>query len=251
VNPGVWDGADSTGTNYWNKYGLHFAPNHTWYMHAYAKQVVKGLNRSSSYDVSAWMAFYGGGYLDKCDIFLEAIGGAAPLTTPYPLGTVLNMKPSEGGSASSWRKYSVTTTPNSAGEIEIRLHFNKKGTVASLREFKNFNAFYDHVSVVPANQTSYQPDFSITSFTRTNQDITLTWQSVMNNSYRLRFSTNLSEDLNSWAWVQWNPALDTNLYATGAVFTFKTNLTSMFAYDPTLDATTPVFIRICGQSFKP
>ena len=68
VNPGVWDGADVTGTNYWNKFGLHLAPNHTWYMHAYAKQVVKGLNPSSSYDVSAWMAFFGGGYLDKCDV---------------------------------------------------------------------------------------------------------------------------------------------------------------------------------------
>lgn len=248
VNPGVWDGADATGTNYWNKFGLHFAPNHTWYMHAYAKQVVKGLDHGSSYDVSAWMAFFGGGYLDKCDIFLEAIGDAGSLTTPYPASNVLNIS---GGNAGNWRKYTVTTTPNSAGEIEIRLHFNKKGTVASLREFKNFNAFYDHVSVVPAGQTSYQPDFSITSFTRTNQDITLTWQSVMNNSYRLQYSTNLSEDPNSWSWVQWGPAMDTNLYATGAVFTFKTNLTSMFAYDPTIDTTASLFFRIRGRSFQP
>ena len=113
------------------------------------------------------------------------------------------------------------------------------------------NAFYDHVSVVPAGQTSYQPNFNITSVTRTNQDITLTWQSVMNNSYRLQFSTNLSEDPNSWTWIQWSPAVDTNLYATGAVFTFKTNLTAMFAYDPTIDTAGPLFFRIRGQSFKP
>jgi hypothetical protein len=107
------------------------------------------------------------------------------------------------------------------------------------------------VAVVPAGQTSYQPDFSITSFTRTNQDITLTWQSVMNNSYRLQYSTSLSEDPGSWAWIQWSPAVDTNLYATGAVFTFKTNLTTMFAYDPTFDTSAPLFIRIRGRSFQP
>jgi hypothetical protein len=251
ANLGIWDGYDGTGTNYWNKFGLHFAPSHTWYMHAYAKQVVKGLNPSSSYDVSAWMAFFGGDYLLKCDIFLEAIGGQGSLTTPYPTGTVLNNNPAEGGSASNWRKYTVTTRPNGAGEIEIRLHFNKKGTVASLREFKNFNAFYDHVSVVPAGQTVYEPPFSITSFTRTNQDITLTWQSVMNNSYRLQVSTNLSEDPNSWAWVKWSPAVDTNLYATGAVYTFQTNLTSVFAYDPTIPTMPSLFFRIRGQSFRP
>jgi len=258
LNPGgAWDGV---GTNYWDKFGLHFAPNHTWYMHAYAKQVVKGLNPGSSYDVSAWMAFFGGSYLNKLDIFLEAIGAGTPQTTPYPTNTVLNLKPSEGGDDSNWRKYTVTVMPNPAGEIEIRLHFNKKGTIASLREFKNCNAFYDHVSVVPAGQTEYQPPFTITAFTRTNRDITLTWESVMNNSYRLQYSTNLSDDPNSWAWVQhgfatdpiqWGPAADPNLYATGAVFTFKTNLTSFFAFDPNFDPTGPLYLRIRGQSFKP
>lgn len=250
VNPGTWDGQDGTGTNFWNKFGLHMAPGHTWYMHAYAKQVVTGLNPGSSYDVSAWMAFFGGNYLGKLDIYLEAIGAGAPQTAPYPTNTVLNLKPSEGGDGTMWRKYTVTVMPKPAGEIEIRLHFNKKGTIASLREFKNCNAFYDHVSVVPAGQTEYQPPFSITSFTRTNQDITLVWQSVMNNSYRLQSSSNPS-DPNSWAWIQWGSAVDTNLYATGAVFSFKTNLVSMFAYDPAFDATAPLFIRVRGQSFKP
>ena len=329
--PGTWDGEDRTGTNYWSKFGAHFAPNHTWMMHGYFKQIVKGLTPGASYSISAWMAFFSGndGYLAKCNIYLEALGGPGRTlskTTPYPAANVLNCNNNPAG----WQRYAVTNTASNAGEIEVRLHFNKFGTTSTW-EYRNFNAFYDHVAVMPVvqptpppddlaitvtNQTvtftwrtvmyntydievtsdfvswskfatnlratgptltytadlvgaagvrvfrivphnyvapspsEFLPPYQIVSLTRTNQDIALTWESVVNNSYRLQYTRNLSDPW-SWAFVKWSPKLDTNLYATGVTYTFKTNLACLFSFDPAFDPAVPLFFRLSSLGYQP
>jgi hypothetical protein len=248
VNPGCWDGEDHSGTNYWSKFGGHFAPNHSWMMHAYFKQVITNLTPNANYACSAWMAFWGGDYLGKVNIYLEAIGGPNGLisrTAPYPVGTVQNINGNPGG----WQRYSVTNTANPSGRIELRLHFNKFSSINSW-EWRNCNAFYDHVSVVPIGQAGYQPPYRIVSFTRTNQNIALSWQSVMNNRCRLQVSSNPA-DPGSWAWVQFSPKVDTNLVPTGSSYTFQTNLSSLFSYDPGFNPNAPLFFRVFTSTFQP
>jgi len=328
MNPGTWDGEDRTGTNYWSKFGGHFAPNHTWMMHAYFKQVVKGLTPGGYYTVSAWMGFFGGNdsYLNKCNIYLEAVGLLGSKTTPYPTANVLDVQ----NHPENWLRYTVTNRATSAGEIEVRLHFNKFGTTSTW-EYRNFNAFYDHVAVepvapatpptldlvvsvtnltatfkwntlaystydleistdygpwsrlatglratgptltyiaqlptaprsmlsrviphtyVPSNLPEFLPVYRTVSIARSNRDIALTWESVPNNRYRLQVSQNLQNPA-SWSWVTWSPKLDTNLYATGTFLTFKTNLDCLFASDPSVDLTKPLFFRVFSRSYEP
>jgi hypothetical protein len=332
VAPGTWDGEDHTGTNYWNKFGGHFAPNHNWMMHAYFKQIVKGLTPGAKYAISAWMGFFSNNndYLNRCNIFLEALGGptrTSSKTTPYPSANVTNVQNNPGG----WWRYAVTNTASGVGEIEVRLHFNKFGVTSSW-EWRNFNAFYDHVAVMPlsqptpppdglvitvANQTivftwktvmyntydievtsdfvswskfasglratgptltytapcaagaispqvfriaphnyvapspsEFLPPYKIVSLTRSNQDLMLSWESVMNNSYRIQYTRDLSDPA-SWAFVKWGPKLDTNLYAAGVTYTFKTNLASLFSFDPAFDPAAPLFFRISSRGYQP
>jgi hypothetical protein len=325
-------------------------------MHAYFKQIVKGLTPGASYSISAWMAFFSGndGYVDKCNIFLEALGGPTRTlskTTPYPSANVTNINNNPAG----WWRYAVTNTASSAGEIEVRLHFNKFG-VTSYWEWRNFNAFYDHVAVMPLSQSlpppddlaititnqpaliphrtvtngivtitwttvtnqvaiftwrtvmyntydievtsdfvswskfatdlwatgptstytaalpvgaigpqvfrivphnyvapspsAFLPPYKFVSLTRSNLDLTLSWESVMNNSYRIQYTRDLYNPA-SWAFVPWSPKLDTNLYATGATYTFKTNLAYLFSFDPAFDPATPLFFRISSRGYQP
>jgi len=250
MNPGTWDGEDGTGLHYWSKFGGHFAPNHTWMMHAYFKQIVRGLTPSASYNIGAWMAFFSSNdnYLNKCNIYLEALGGPGRTlskTTPYPAANVANVNNNPGG----WARYAVTNTASSAGEIEVRLHFNKFGTTSTW-EYRNFNAFYDHVSVVPVGQSEYVPPCQMVSCIRSNMDITLSWNSVMNNHYRIQYTRNLFDPA-SWEWVRWSPSVDTNLYATGTNYTFKTNLACLFSFDPAFDPDAPLFFRIYQRGYQP
>jgi hypothetical protein len=248
VNPGCWDGEDKTGTNYWSKFGGHFAPNHSWMMHAYFKQVVTNLTPNASYACSAWMGFWGGDYLSKVNIYLEAIGGPTGLisrTAPYPVGNVQNVE----NNAAGWQKDGGANTASPSGKIELRLHFNKFSSISSW-EWRNCNAFYDHVAVVPIGQSNYQPPYRIVSFARNNQDIALTWNSVMNNRCRLQVSSNPADPA-SWSWVQWSPKLDTNLVPTGPSYTFQTNLSSLFSYDPAFNPNAPLFFRVFTTSFQP
>jgi len=217
-------------------------------MHGYFKQVVKGLTPGNYYTISAWMGFFGGNdaYLAKCNIYLEALGLMGSKTTPYPSANVTNVQNNPGG----WWRYAVTNRATSAGEIEVRLHFNKFGTTSTW-EYRNFNAFYDHVAVVPQGQSEYLPDYTILSCTRSNLDLTLSWQSVMNQRYRIAYSRDLALPLASWSWVKWSPKLDTNLYATGATYTFQTNLACLFAYDPSFNPAAPLFFRIRQWGYEP
>ncbi len=217
-------------------------------MHGYFKQVVKGLTPGGYYTISAWMGFFGGNdtFLSKCNIYLEALGLLGSKTTPYPAANVLDVQ----NHPENWLRYAVTNRATAAGEIEVRLHFNKFGTTSTW-EYRNFNAFYDHVAVVPLGQSEYQPPYQIVSCTRSNLDLTLTWQSVMNNRYRILYSSDPSLPLASWSWVKWSPKLDTNLYATGATYTFQTNLGCLLAYDPSFDPAAPLFFRIYQRGYEP
>jgi hypothetical protein len=106
------------------------------------------------------------------------------------------------------------------------------------------------VSVVPTGQSGYQPPYNLLSCTQSNQDLTLTWQSVRNNRYRIQYTRDLSDPA-SWAFVQWSPKLDTNLYATGPTCMFKTNLACLFGYEPSVDVTKPLFFRIYSRAYEP
>jgi hypothetical protein len=250
--PGTWDGADGTDTNYWNTFGLHFKPGHDWQMHAYARQVITNLAPLTSYSVSAWITQYDGEQVAKVQLYMEVLGGATgniSRKTPY-------VQTTSKDNPAGWNRYTVTNTASASGQIEIRLHYNKNGST-STEKWRNMDGFFDHVSLIPVGQTEYQPPYKILAFARTNQDITLQWQTVMNNRYRIQASTNPS-DPNSWAMIEreWN--VDTNFSATGTSFMFKTNLLSLFYYNPPsvrvplyFDPNGPLFFRIHSESFKP
>jgi hypothetical protein len=253
--PGSWDGNDGDNTHSWSKFGGHFAPNHTWVMHAYFKQVVTNLTPGASYRVSAWMVQFGG-HLEAAQVYMEVLGGAdgtVSMKTPYVTENAQN-------NPAGWMMYAVTNTASSSGEIEIQLHYNKLNPVGSgdknYWEYRNQNAYYDHVCLMPEGQTEYLPPYDIVSVARTNQDIALTWETVMNNRYHIRASTNIS-DPNSWVMVERQPSnpgaakLDTNLFAIGTSLTFKTNLVSWLSYDPAIDPNAPLFFRIYSTSFQP
>jgi hypothetical protein len=236
---GTWDGAPT----YWNKFGAHLMPNHTWVCHAYFKQVVTNLTPGASYTISAWMTQFG--KTTKADVYLEALGGLGARRT---VSVVNDAKNNPAG----WQPYAVTNTADANGQIEVRLHMNKNMTdVSSLWSYREINAFFDHVAVMPEGQTeSPMPEYQIVAFARSNQDLTLTWETLMNNRYRLQYSTNLSDPA-AWAWVERSPYLDTNFFATGPTFTFQTNLASLFAFNPAVDLEAPLFFRIHSTSFKP
>lgn len=236
---GTWDGG-TAGDAYWNKHGAHFMPNHTWVCHAYFKQVVTGLQSGSNYDCSAWMTQFGN--IGKANVYLEALGA----TTNRTQDVVEDAR----NNPAAWKKYTVTC-PATNGQIEIRLHFNKNYTVTSSAwSYREINAFYDHVAVVPAGQTNYMPPFAVVSVARTNQDLTLIWETVENNRYRIQYATNVSDPM-TWYFVNRGPGLDTNYFATGPNFTFKTNVAAMFAFEPNFDPNGPLFFRIHSTSFVP
>jgi hypothetical protein len=156
--------------------------------------------------------------------------------------------------------YAVTNVASTSEQLEIQLHYKKNNSVGSAAhnywEYRNQNAFYDHVCVMKTNLLEYTPPYKTLSFARTNQDIALTWETVMNTRYRIQSSTNLS-DPNAWVMVERQLSdpgaakLDTNFFATGTSFTFKTNMLSLFAFDPSFDPNVPRFFRIHSTTFKP
>jgi hypothetical protein len=250
--PGTWDGADGTETNYWNTFGLHFKPGHDGRMHAYVRQVVTNLTPYSQYAVSAWITQYDGQQVDKVQLYMEVLGGVTgniSRKTPY-------VQTTSKDNPAGWNRYTLTNSATTSGQIEIRLHYNKWDSTVT-EKWRNMDGFFDHVSVMPVGQTEYLPPYKILALTRTNQDITLQWQTVMNNRYRIQASTNPS-DPNSWAMIERALNVDTNFMATGTTFTFKTNVAALFYYDPPsvrvpvyFDLNGPLFFRIYSESFKP
>ena len=72
----------------------------------------------------------------------------------------------------------------------------------------------DHIPVLMTFNNPYDKPFQLLSFTRSNLTVTLNWQSVPGQPYRVESSTNLT----TWS------VLANNLVATGTTFTYATNL---------------------------
>lgn len=78
----------------------------------------------------------------------------------------------------------------------------------------------DHLPVVMAFNNPYDKPFQLLSFTRSNLTVTLQWQSVPGQPYRVETSTNLT----AWS-TQAN-----NLLATNTTFTYQTNVNDTARY---------------------
>ncbi len=73
----------------------------------------------------------------------------------------------------------------------------------------------DHLPVLMVFNNPYDKPFNLLSVALTNQTVTLQWESVIGQPYRV----DVSPDLTTWT------ALASNLVATGSDFTFSTNIT--------------------------
>ena len=99
-------------------------------------------------------------------------------------------------------------------------------------------------------QTSYLPPYKIVSLGRTNQNLALAWETVMNNRYRMQYAQDILTPP-PWPWVDLGPARDPKLAASGASYTLKTNLLSLFTFDPTFNPNGPLYFRIYSDPFQP
>jgi hypothetical protein len=251
LNPGNgFDGEDGTGTNYWDKHGLDFRAGHDWLMHAYARQVITNLTPGASYTASAWMVL-SEDWGAKVQVWMEVLGGAVGnISRSTPFVTAVNP---------AWARYSVSNSASATGQIEIRLHYNKYGAT-QVEKWREMDAFYDKVCLMRAGQPEYNPPSTIISFVRPNPGITWTWQTVMNNSYRIQASTNLA-DPSAWVMLEREANVDTNFAAIGTSFTFNTNVSALFYYSSLdtshpknplyFDPNGPLFFRISSQSYQP
>jgi hypothetical protein len=260
-DPGTWDGDGGGGPHYWNKYGGHFRAGHDWLMHAYFKQVVTGLQPGSNYVVSCWMTQYEGPTY-KAQLFLEAIGGPSGTTSVlYPPASYLSqygpgdsdlgyLTNSAFQNPTNWVYCVVTNKASNLGKLEVRLHYNKRGSTSG-EKWRNMDAFYDHAAVMLDGAQPPPPSFRILSLAESNQDLTFQWETVMNNSYRIQVSSDLS-DPNSWGtFLGPYPWQDPDFLATGTNFTFTTNLVANRFGNPNYDLGVPLFFRIFSQSYDP
>src|SRR5207244_2481202 len=72
----------------------------------------------------------------------------------------------------------------------------------------------DHLPVLMTFANPYDKPFRVLLLTRSNPAVTLIWESVLGQTYRVESSTTLA----SWT------VLAANLVATNATFTYRTNL---------------------------
>jgi len=246
--PGTWDGHP----NDWSKQGGHFAPNYVNAKpEAYFKQVVSGLQPGNLYTVSAWMVQYtgNGNFLARSKVYLETVSGPDLTVFNQTAYVTNNAKNNPDG----WHRYSISNVVASTdGQIEIRLRYKMIQAISenNATEYRNVNAFYDHVALVPQGSGNPMPPYQITSFARANQDILLQWDTVMNNKYRIQVSSDLFNPA-AWSYVQWNPKWDTNIHATGTSYTLQTNLLSLFSYNPSFNPNAPLFLRIRSEPYVP
>ena len=231
---GTWDGMNNFDSFYPSGpcyFGGHFRPYTGGYVEAYFDQVVTNLTPGVSYVASAWMVQFQSDYVSKSQVWLEARGSTVA-TTPYVLGYAYNNN--------GWAMYSATTPANAYGQIEVRLHFKKIGFTGGTGSsagvgwggYLNIDAFYDHISVMPAVPVTLPPP-RILSLRHTNQTATVNWSTVMNNTYDIQVSSDL---------VSWSP-FQTNFFATGTNLAYTGTLSA----DPSL----PQFFRIACYNWVP
>jgi hypothetical protein len=200
--PGTWDGEP----NYLDVYGAEFSPYHDGKMWAYFKQTVTGLKAGSNYVISCWMTQFEALYTNKVQVYMETMGGSRGGTSR----STPNVYKACNNNPSAWTMYCVTNTASDSGQIEVRLHFNKdKWTTLS---WQYIRAYYDHVAVMLPGETP--PPSKMLSLTVTSQNaLTFTWATVMNNTYDLEASSALGP------WWRFR----SDLLATGTTLTFSTN----------------------------
>ncbi len=255
--PGTWDGEFGGLKHYWNKFGGHFRAGHDWLMHAYFKQVVTGLQPGSNYTVSCWMTQFEGP-ANKAQLYLEALGGPDGTTSQsYPSATTLALTTDEGyltnsawNNPTNWAFCVVTNTASNLGQIEVRLHYNKRAST-SAEKWRNMDAFYDHAAVMLTGDQPPPPDFKIISLAESNQDLTFKWETVMNNSYRIQVSSDLSDPYSWKTFLGPYPWQDPDFLATGTNFTFTTNVIANSIGNPNYDPGLPLFFRIFSQTNQP
>ena len=255
--PGTWDGDGGGGPHYWSKYGGHFRAAHDWLMHAYFKQVVTNLNPGTKYVVSCWMTQYEGP-ANKAQLFLETLGGPSGTTSAlYPPASVL-MQTTDAGyltnsafqNPTNWVYCVVTNTASNLGTLEVRLHYNKRGST-STEKWRNMDAFYDHAAVMLDGAQPAPPAYKIVSLTQTNQDLTFSWQTVMNNRYRIQVSM---DPLDPYSWKTFvgpYPWIDPDFIAPGTNYTFTTNVIANSVGNNFYNPDSPLFFRIFSQSYNP
>ena len=220
--PGTWDGHP----NFLDVYGAEFQPYHDGKMHAYFKQTVSGLQPGSNYVVSCWMVHFTDLSTNTVLVYLEAMGG--------PAGNVSRLSPYVykycNNNPSAWEMYAVTNSASANGQIEVRLHFDKNKWTTFQWEY--IRAYYDRVAVMRPGQAP--PPFKILSLTLSNRTTaTFKWETVMNNTYRL----DVSPDLTSWSIFR------DELLATGTNLILTTNVT--------MGSNTLKYYRILSRNYQP
>jgi hypothetical protein len=218
--PGTWDGDP----NYLDVYGAEFAPYHDARMHAYFKQTVSSLQPLATYVISCWMVHFTKISSNRVSLYLEALGGAAGNVsrTVYCGDEWCDDNPS------AWKMYAVTNTASLAGQIEVRLHFDKY-TFSSL-QWDYMRGYFDHVAVMVPGQSP--PPFKVLSVALPNQTTAaVKWETVPNNTYRLDGSS----DLASWS------TLRDEMLATGTSLT--TNVP--------MGSSVQNFYRILSKNYQP
>ena len=232
---GTWDGQSNfdyfypTGPCY---FGLHFRPYTHGEQHAWFDQVVTGLTPGVSYVVTAWMVQEYSDYVSDVQVWMEALG-TSDVVTPYVTGYAFQNN--------GWASYSVTTTANAKGQIEVRLHCYKNSyTGPANNVWLNIDAFYDHISVMPAVQTPL-PQPRLLSLAVTNQTMAFKWSTIMNNTDDIL----ISPDLVNWSNYQ------TGIVAIASDPTFTTNLVMSFTTNLPAPPTAPQFYRILSHNYVP
>jgi len=203
--PGMWDADPPGSNNYLSRLGGHFAPNYcNGLMHAYFKQVVKGLVPGREYICSAFMAQYtrNDNYLARSQVYLEALGGNNLSVSRKTVNVTENVNNNPSG----YKQYVVTNTANQNGQIELRLHYAFVQTIAQTWEYRNINAYYDDVEVTSINQPPQADPSATVPLVISSNSINA--QVILDGS---RSSDSDGDPLN----YSWYKAGDPNVMATG------------------------------------
>jgi hypothetical protein len=103
-------------------FGAAIRPLHSWWCHAYHKQLVTGLTPGASYTLSGYM--HTGFDNAKLDVYIAMLGGP-------------NLSVIVSNRATTTRtQYFMTNTASASGEIEVRLGLRKRDMTSSVEDPK-------------------------------------------------------------------------------------------------------------------